>query len=322
MNLCRKAVSIIFSLPAFPTPRSSSEREVWGSKMIKLIPAGKSLSSHAWASSIPITSSPHVWCSSRGGHVTYSWAHPNDLWALLFAHVWSCGTSLAGPAVSPHICWLIGNPNVQDSTGDQRGDMWPTLDNSSCWKQRVCDTDFCSFQITLYKWSLLCIFWKDHGTPSSQRNAGQETGAGLLSPFWNHCQQQSVPFSVSFPSLSFVFLPIPRFPLPLLLYFFLPSFCLPMSPIPRSLRVKFWVGTYVWGINQGSTMDTYLPSKRRSLRTAGFFPSDPLKMQKKKKSLSSKGGLIKVPKTFIGSIFLGRWVLRQERSKKWQKGWK
>lgn len=137
--------------------------------------------------------------------------------------------------------------------GDQRDDMWPTLNNFSCCKRRVNETGFSSVRINLHKWNLLCVFWTKSWFPLSL--AQQKA-------FWKHFfLQQSVPFSVCFLSLSFVFLSIPCFPLPLLLSFFLLSFhCL------MFLR-KTWsqiLGGQTHLRHLPSVMDAFLPSKYHS----------------------------------------------------------
>lgn len=135
----RKIFAVMFSRQH---SRSSEllERANGGSAMIKLIPTVKSLGSFlSWPHPVPITNSP--------GHLM--WAVAGVTWATAELSGMACepwylhicghaGPLWPGQPFSPHICWLIGNPNVQDSTGDKRGECVThsgelTLETKSMW---------------------------------------------------------------------------------------------------------------------------------------------------------------------------------------------
>lgn len=212
--------------------------ETGGSEMMELIPPSYllALSSPLWPAPSPAQILPDIWCRQQRG-VTRATAELTKMicepWYLhMCGHE---GPLWPGQPFSPNICWLIGNPNVQDRTGDQKL-MCDPLQNFPHWKQGGCDTDFSSFQINLPKWSFLSIFWikaPQHGPANGQ---GLKQGYLLfLQPFPTTIYSPLVCFL----ALSFVFLFIPYFPLPFLLFLLL-SFHFSMPSIPRKiLTVKF-----------------------------------------------------------------------------------
>ena len=112
----------------------------------------------------------------QGGHMSYSWAGLNDLWVFIFAHMWLWGTSLARPAVFPHICWLIGNPNVQDSTGDQSRDAGLLrLETKSMWHWLQLKFPFTQVKFTMY------LLNKTHGSDEAWSSGQQEPSKAVQS---------------------------------------------------------------------------------------------------------------------------------------------
>lgn len=200
--------------------------------------------------------------------------------------------------------------------GNQRGDMWLTLDNFSCCKQRVYDTDFSSFQINWRKWNWLCIFWTKtmvltQPGPTNSRRLEQ----GYSVPFEiiasrNLFASQSA--SCPFPFCFYLFL--------VFLYLFFSHSFFPASTF-SCLRFPGEDLESNSGWVDMSEASTTAPSGMPTCHSLGTVKSFSLNHLKMQKHLTLKDVKLKFPKLLYGILFWRGRVLKTSKEQE-VKGWK